>query len=383
MNELGAVRRARWATAAIFLVNGAVIGTWAAHIPLVETRLAISHATLGVALLVMAAGALIAMPLTGGLTARLGSAPVIRGAMAALLVALPLPLTAPSLAILMTALFFLGAANGALDVAMNAHGVLVERRIGRAIMSSLHGMWSVGGLAGAGLAALLFPLVAPFAQVAVAWVALTCTALLALRFLLPAGEDRGVAEDGGVSFAWPRKATIGLGLLCFLALSSEGAILDWSALHLDGRFDLGPGFAATGYAAFSAAMASSRFLGDWMRGRFGAAALVRWSALLAAAGLVLALTGPWPVLAVAGFALVGLGLANLVPVFFGAAGRLPGEQTGGAIAAVATFGYTGFLLGPPVIGFAADLAGLGRALGLIVLACLAVGASAHIVRRAA
>jgi hypothetical protein len=212
--------------------------------------------------------------------------------------------------------------------------------------------------------------------------ALAIAALLgisALFFLLPAADDSG---GGKTAFAWPSRATIGLGVLCFLCMTSEGAMHDWSALHLAEGFERGPGFAATGFAAFSAAMAASRFGGDWMRSRIGMVPLVRRSGYLAAAGLTLALVTPWPLLAVAGFALVGLGLANLVPVFFGAAGRIPGQGAGTAIAAVATMGYSGFLLGPPLIGIVADLSSLSVALGMVVLACLAIGISAGVVRQA-
>jgi len=379
MQEQVAVRRARWATAVTFFVNGVIVGTWAAHIPLVESRLAISHATLGTALLAMAAGALIAMPLTGSAIQRLGSATMTRGATIALLFLLPLPLVAPSPLLLMLALFLFGAGNGIMDVSMNAHGVMVERRLDRAIMSSLHGMWSLGGLVGASLATLLLPVLPPLAQALVTLAGLAIAGIIAISFLLPSSADSG---NGTVAFAWPSRATVALGALCFLCMVSEGAMHDWSGLHLKGRFALGAGLAATGFAAFSAAMATCRFAGDALRSRFGAVVLVRWSAFLAAAGMALVVTAPWAPLAVAGFALVGLGLANLVPVFFGAAGRIPGQGAGGSIAAVATVGYTGFLLGPPVIGVVADFAGLGRALGLIVVACLAIALTAGAVARA-
>jgi hypothetical protein len=327
----------------------------------------------------MAAGALIAMPLTGSAIHHLGSATVTRGATLALIAAFPLPLLAPDPALFMPALFLFGAANGVLDVAMNAHGVMVERRLKRAIMSSLHGMWSLGGLAGAGIAALMLPFIPPLPQALAALAAAAVAAIVALRFLLPSSADGG---SGKASFAWPSRATFGLGSLCFLCMASEGAVLDWSALHLKTSLALGAGLAATGFAAFSASMALSRFGGDWMRGRFGAVTLVRWSAFLAAAGMTMALAVSSPLLAVAGFALVGLGLANLVPVFFGAAGRIPGEGAGSAIAAVATVGYSGFLLGPPVIGVAADLTSLAQALALIVLACVTIGLFAGTADRA-
>jgi hypothetical protein len=369
----GAVRRARWAVAGIFFANGAIIGTWAAHIPLVEARLAISHATLGLSLLAMALGALIAMPLGGVAIGRRGSAFVTRAAMVAIVVTFPFPLLAPSTLLLMAALFVFGAANGLLDVAMNAHGVMVEHRLNRPVMSSFHGMWSLGGLAGAGFAAALFPVVPPFSQALLALAILSAVALLSLFLLLSAASDGG---NGGPAFTLPSRLTLGLGALCFLGMTAEGAVIDWSALHLQGSRGLTPGAAATGFAAFSAAMAASRFGGDWLRSTFGAVALVRGSALLAAAGLLIALLVPAPFIAVVGYGLMGLGIANLVPVFFGAAGRIPGQAAGTGIAAVATLGYSGFLVGPPLIGFVADLTSLSLALGFLVLACLAIALAA-------
>lgn len=367
-----APRRARRAVAAIFFVNGAVIGTWAAHIPLVEKRLEISHSVLGFALLTMALGALVAMPLTGSAIGRLGSAKVMRGATAGLLLLFLLPLVAPHPVLLFAGLFLFGAANGVLDVAMNSHGVLVEREIGRPVMSSFHGMWSLGGLAGAGLAAALFPLIPPVPQALVAIVLLSGAAFYALPLLLPNSSD---GTQGGPAFALPSRRTFGLGILCFLCMTTEGAVADWGALHLRDSLGLAAGPAATGFAAFAATMAAARFAGDRLRAALGSLLLVRLSALLSAAGLLVALLVPVPVLAIAGYALVGAGVANLVPVFFGAAGRLPGQAAGTGIAAVATIGYSGFLLGPPLIGFVADLTSLPVALGGLVFASLAIAAA--------
>jgi MFS family permease len=374
IDSSAADRRARWAVAAVFLANGMTIGAWAAHIPLVKERLGISHAGLGMALLLIAAGALVSMPLTGPIIARLGSAAVTRVGTFGTVFVFLIPLLAPSIPLLAIGLLLFGAVNGALDVAMNAHGVVVERRLGRPVMSSFHGMFSLGGLLGAGLAALLLPFMPPaghaFVQCAVAAV----LGLPALLFLLPGAVDSAGSEP---AFALPNRATIGLGLLAFLALSSEGAVLDWSALHLAGNLNLGAGLAATGFAAFSATMAAGRFAGDWLRGHFGAVAIVRGSAFLSATGLTAALLVPSPALAIAGFAVVGLGMANLVPIFFGAAGRIPGQSAGTGIAAVATLGYVGFLTGPPMIGFVAEASSLRLALGLIVLACLWMGFAAR------
>jgi MFS family permease len=373
MRAADADRRARWAVAFIFLANGMIIGTWAAHIPLVAARLDISHGVLGVALLAMALGALVAMPLGGAAIARLGSAAVTRAAALALFATFLLPLIAPHPGLLIAALLVFGAANGLLDVAMNAHGVLVEHRLGRPVMSSFHGMWSLGGLIGAGAAAVLLPLMPALAEGVLVTAVAAAMGIAALLQLLPTATD---VHSGEGAFAWPSRATLALGVLCFLAMSTEGAVLDWSALHLKESLTLGPGLAATGFAAFSASMAAGRFAGDWIRGHIGAVALVRWSALLGAVGLAVALVAPVAVLAIAGFAAVGFGMSNLVPIFFGAAGRIPGQASGTGIAAVATMGYTGFLAGPPVIGFVADVTSLAVALGLIVLACLAIALAA-------
>ncbi len=375
MPNSSAVWRARWAISAIFFANGITTGTWAAQIPLVEERLGVSHSLLGVAFLTMALGALLAMPLTGILVGRLGSARMTRIAVPMLLVALPIAINAPSFELLVPALLLLGMANGAIDVAMNAHGVTVERLYGYPIMSSLHGMWSLGGLAGAGLAAALLWMMPALAEVLATVLLLLALAAATLPFLLPWRIDAG---RGQLAFAWPSRATLSLGALCFLSMMSEGAVLDWGALHLKDSLGVGASLAATGFAAFSFCMALGRFVGDRLRAASGATALVRWSALLAAIGLVAALVGPLPILAISGFGVVGLGLANLVPVFFGAAGRTPGVAPGSAIAAVATVGYSGFLLGPPIIGFVADATSLALALGLIVLACLAIAAAAGV-----
>ena len=262
--------------AVIFLVNGVVMGTWAAQIPLLEERLEISHSTLGVALLAMALGALVAMPLTGMFIARFGSAAVTFAATPVLLLALPVSLLAPGPGILMVSLFFYGGANGVMDVAMNAHAVTVERKLGRPVMSSLHGMWSLGGLIGAGWAAIMLPLMSPVAEAVLTVAIGAVAAFTALAFFLSSTIDRGSA---GTKIALPNRATLGIGALCFLGMVAEGAVLDWGALHLRGSLDVGPGVAATGFAAFSASMAASRFSGDWLRGRVGSVAVVRWSAL--------------------------------------------------------------------------------------------------------
>ena len=370
------LRRARHAIGVVFLVNGAVFGSWAPQIPLVQERLGIGPAVLGGALLAMAIGALCAMLLAGGVIARFGSAPVTRVTGLALCLALPVAVLAPSLPLLIAALAFLGAANGMMDVAMNAHGVAVETRLQQPIMSSLHGMFSLGGLSAAAAGAVALGYVPPWAHALAAGAVLALVALPAMRTLLPGRIDVG---DAGPHFVLPTRAAIGFGLLAFLAMMSEGAALDWSAAWLSGELGASPTLAGLAFAAFSAAMAVGRFGGDWLRRLMGAANLVRGSALLAASGLAFAVLVATPIAAITGFACAGLGLSNAVPVMFSAAGRLPGVQPGAGIAATASIGYLGFLVGPPMIGFAAQATSLGTALWLLVLACGLVAVFASLV----
>jgi len=369
------VRTARWAVAAMFLVNGALLANWVARIPAVQQRLGLSAGALGIALLGMAIGALAAFPVTGLLIAHYGGRRVTTGAALVYCTAVPLPGLAPSLPLLMVALIALGAGNGAMDVAMNAQGVAVEARYGRPIMSSFHGLWSVGGFAGAlvgGVAAGAG--IAPFPHLLGAAVVLVIAALIASRWLLPVAAD---AHSGAPAFARPTRALLGLGVVAFCSALGEGAMADWSAVYLHTSLATSAAFAAAGYAGFSLAMTAGRLSGDRLTHRFGPVVLVRAGGLLAAVGLGVALVvgraGP----AVAGFALVGAGLSLVAPLVYSRAGRTPGVSAAAALAAVATMGYTGFLLGPPIIGAVAQALSLRDALGIIVLLGLAIAALAR------
>jgi MFS family permease len=374
-----ALRAARVATAAVFFLNGFGVGNWVARIPAVEAGLGLGVGALGLALLGVAAGALVAMPLAGRLVARRGSGPVTVVGALAFAASLTLPGLAPSLATLTLALLVFGAANGTVDVAMNAQAATVERGYGRPIMSSFHALFSLGGLAGAaagGAAAsrgvgVLAHLCAVAAAVGVA------VAVAGTR-LLPAGAD---AAGDAPAFARPTRALLALGVVAFCVLFGEGAMADWTAIYLRDVAGTGPGLAAAGYAAFSLAMAGGRTVGDALTVRLGAARLVRGGGALAAVGLLLAVAVPTPWAVVAGFGAVGAGFSTIFPSVLAAAGRTPGESAGTAIAAVSTFGYTGFLAGPPVIGFVAEATSLRGGLALVAVTSLLVAALARAVRR--
>ena len=372
------LKQARLAVLSMFFINGTVLASWVANIPLVKERLGLSESTLGLTLLAMAAGAILAMPLTGYLIPRYGSRRMTRITGIMFCLVLPLPILAPSLPLLVLALFFFGAFQGGMDVAMNAQAVAVENALDKPIMSSFHGWFSLGGLTGASLGGFLFSVgVSPTLHALSVALILTCATWVMMRRLFEAEDEQG----GHHTFALPTGPLFGLGLLAFFVLVGEGSVADWSAVYLRDVLGTSAGLAATGYAAFSLTMAFARFLGDGWVKRFGAVRLARGSATLAAGGLGVALFIGHPVAALLGFGCVGLGLANLIPILFGAAGRTPGVNPGTGIAAVSSAGYFGFLAGPPLIGLAAEVVTLSGALYIVVVFIAVVAVFAHVVRR--
>jgi MFS family permease len=363
--------RERYATTAVFLANGFGIGAWAVEVPRVKDKLLLGDSLLGIALFAFALGAIVAMPLAGRLAPKLGSgrATALLGVLFA--AAFPLPALAPNAALLCVALLMLGAFNGALDVSMNGHASSIEKVWGAPIMSSFHAAWSAGGLAGAAAGTLLqkagFGVLSGLALPALPIAALIVgAALFSLRDVGPRPE----ASPGG-GFALPRGGVVKLAALAFLCMMTEGAIADWSAVYLRTALPGHADSAGIGYTAFAFAMAGCRMVGDAFVRRLGAVRVVALGGLLSAAGLAAVLAAPALTTAVAGFICVGIGLANVVPVIFSAAGRTTEPPVIG-VSMAATTGYAGFLVGPPLIGFGAGLVGLPLALGVLVLATLAV-----------
>jgi MFS family permease len=347
------------------------VASWLPHIPEVKERLALGDFLLGGALFSMAVGSVLVLPFAGWSTGRFGSDRTTRAAGLALCLLLPAPIIAPNLATLVAALLLFGAANGMLDVSMNAQAVLIEDCYRRPILSSLHALYSTGGLAGASLAALAAAVAIPAPAQAFGLALVLVPSLLAISRLLLHSEAQGRGWRGA-AWAWPSRPLFGLGALAFLALMAEGAMGDWAAVFLHEYRSAGMDGAATGFAGFSLAMAAGRFAGDWVRRRWGAPMLLRVGGLAAAVGMTTTLTAPGLVLSVLGFTLCGFGVANMIPILFGAAGRAQGLTPGLGIAAVATTGYAGLLAGPPLIGMTADLVGLRLALITIVCGVLAV-----------
>lgn len=370
------LRAARLAVLAVFFLNGFGFASWVVRIPAVQERLALGAGLLGVALLGGAVGSLLSMPLTGWLVSRLGSRPVVGVTAVSLGVVLAPLALAPSLPAFVAALVLAGAAVGALDVSMNAQAVAVEKGYGRPIMSSFHASFSLGGLAGAASGGLVASWGVGVAPHLLGIAALIFVATIpAYRALLPSGVDRRTDEEEGKKTPFlvrPTRALAGLGVIAFCVLLGEGAMADWSAVYLKGTLGTGPGLAAAGYAAFSLAMAAGRLSGDRLIARFGAARVVRIGGAVAALGLGASLVAGEPLFALVGFASAGAGFSVIFPAALSAAGRSREMPTGPAIAAVSSAGYFGFLVGPPTIGFVAELAGLGGGLYVVVALSVAI-----------
>jgi MFS family permease len=370
---------ARWAVFTSFLLHGTLLGSWAPHIALAKERLDVGPGVFGAALLSMPLGSVIAMPIAGVLINKYGSAKLtlIGGIMFCLFVLGPPH--APTMPLFVLAGMLLGASIGSMDVAMNAHGLAAEHALKKPILSVLHGAFSLGAILGAFASAPLIYAFGPTWQLVLTSAVCLVAQLAAARFFLPASVDKGLS---GSHFAWPTRATIGLGALCFLALMIEGSILDWGAIYFRERFLVDAAYAAFAFGAYQGGMAFARFTGDYLRIKFGAVRLVFVSALMTAAGTALGLLAPSFTTAMIAFIFAGIGIGNVAPVLFAGGGRLEPDAPGRGIAAVTTMGYTGFLAGPPIIGFAAELSTLQIGLGLTVIAALIIALSAKQVKTA-
>jgi MFS family permease len=377
-----ALRRARISVGSVFLIHAAVFGSWAPRLPAIKHHVDVGDGGLGVALTGLAVGLFAGTRIAGRVVDRFGSRRAIRVATLALCAALLGPALAGNLATLTAVLAVLGIAGGFLDVAMNAQAVSVERGYGRPIMSGLHGLWSVGLFAGAvGAAGAAAAGASPTVHFALVAVALAAVSTVLLDGLLTAGAEALPAEHGAPALTGRRlllaPAVLLLGLIAFSSFIGEGSAADWSAVYLRDNLHSSHAFAAAAFAAFSFAMAASRFTADRLSERFGPTAVVRAGSLVAAPGLGLGLAVTEPVAAVVGFGLLGLGLAPVVPITFSAAGNTGLGPTGVILGRVVTIGYLGSIVGPAVIGAFADVVGLRAALlvpaGLAALVALLAG----------
>lgn len=374
-----ALIRARWATRLQFAVLGAMAGAWGAHVPSFKHHFALDEGQLALVLLAAGAGAIAALLVAGRVVARLGARGTVLVGGLSMALALGLLLQMPGLALVWPLALAFGLGMSLFDVAINTEGSELEHQGGRALMSNLHALFSCGGMLGAAAVALLLRAGVPPAQqlagiaallaLAVAW---GSRGMLAVHTVVPAAPGQGAAAH----FAWPRGLLLVLGLLVLAGMLAEGVMYDWCVLYLQQELGLPAAQAAWGYAAFSGAMALARFGGDALRERFSERRLVAAGAGTAAVAMAVVLLAARPAVALVGFVLVGAGLAPVAPVLFNAATRVPGVSRAAAIAAVTSIGYSGFLIGPPLIGGLAQASSLTAALAVVVVgaAVLALGA---------
>jgi MFS family permease len=364
----GRMARAWWAVCSRFLIHGLVISTWVSRIPSIKAALHLNDGIFGFTLLGGAVGSVVGIPLCGWAVTRFGSRTACTWTslgLCASLIPIAFAFNAPTLFV---TLFVLGAMAGSNDVAMNAQGVAVERLMGSPTMSRFHGMFSLAGIIGAAgggvLAARAIPVKEHFLITAVIFLAFS---LFTAPQLLESRSETPAIPTPKLRLRHLPTALIALSVIGFCIFLSEGAIADWTALYLKQVLGAGPGIAAAGYAVFSAAMAIFRFFGDAITVRLGPARTIRAGGIIAACGLAWALMVHSPYWALPGFGLAGVGFSSIIPLVFAAGGRIKSVSEGAGVATVSGIGYLGFLVGPPVIGFIAQMTSLRIGLFFIVL----------------
>ncbi|TWR95221.1 MFS transporter [Pseudomonas saxonica] len=369
-------RLEQMSTRIAFFIAGFGIAAWAPLVPYAKARAGLDEATLGLLLLCLGAGSILAMPISGILATRYGCRRVFSAGTVLICLALPLLATVSSVPLLIATLFLFGAGLGAVDSTVNLQAVIVERASGRTMMSGFHGLFSVGGIAGAaGVSALLALGLTPLWAIAVVIVLILAALIKAAPHLLPYGS-----ESSGPAFAVPHGVVLFIGLLCFVVFLAEGAMLDWSAVFLTADKQIDEAYAGLGYAAFALTMTAGRLLGDTIVSHLGARRVIIVGGLLAAAGLILAtLATSWQV-ALVGYGLVGMGCSNIVPVLYTAVGKQTLMPASIAVPAITTLGYAGILAGPAAIGFIAHASSLSTAFLLIATLLVAVAISGRILR---
>ncbi len=391
------MRRARGATFGVFGVNGFLFATWVVHIPTIERRTDISHATLGSLLLLLAAGAIVGMQASGLLSDKFGSNRLVTISGALLACGLLGPAVSTNAAALGASLFFFGACNGALDVSMNSQAVDVERAYGRPIMSAFHALFSVGGVIGSVVGAATLSAAVPIAVsmgtaavVGLFGIALCRPFLLAVTPVSDtavsdnAVSDTAVSDNGGRASSGthgrfsPR--VLALGGLAFALLLSEGVANDWSTLQVAEHLGTSDGIAALAFGFFAAMMTVGRFCADGVSRRYGPVAVVRYGNMIAAAGIATVLVSDWLPLTLVGWAAFGLGLSGSVPQIFTSAGNLGAGAAATNMSRVVGMGYIGLLAGPAVIGWLSHFVSLTTAMVVPLLLTVAAVACAGVVR---
>ncbi|AMZ69584.1 MULTISPECIES: MFS transporter [Pseudomonas] len=369
-------RLEQMSTRIAYLIAGIGIAAWAPLVPYAKVRANLDEGTLGLLLLCLGVGSILAMPISGALATRFGCRRVLSGGTILICLALPLLATMTSLPWLVAALFLFGAGLGTVDSTVNLQAVIVERASGKTMMSGFHGMFSLGGIIGAaGVSALLGLGLSPLGATLVVNGVLLVALFKAAPHLLPYGS-----ESSGPAFAIPHGVVLFIGILCFIVFLAEGAVLDWSAVFLTTERAVDTAYAGLGYAAFALTMTVGRLTGDSVVHRLGAKRVIIYGGSIAAAGFLLATLAPMWQAALLGYGLVGAGCSNIVPVLYTAVGKQTLMPEAIAVPAITTIGYAGILAGPALIGFVAHGSSLSFAFGLIALSLVAVAISGKVLK---
>ena len=369
-------RLEQMSTRIAFFIAGFGIAAWAPLVPYAKARAGLDEGTLGLLLLCLGVGSILAMPMAGILATRFGCRKVAVGGTLLICVALPLLATVSSIPALIAALFLFGAGLGTVDSTVNLQAVIVERASGKTMMSGFHGLFSLGGIVGAaGVSALLGFGVSPLGATLVVIVFLLIALFKAAPHLLPYGS-----ESSGPAFAVPHGIVLFIGGMCFIVFLAEGAALDWSAVFLAQERGIDTAYAGLGYAAFALTMTIGRLTGDAIVRRLGATRVIVFGGLTAAAGLFVATFAPSWEAALVGYALLGVGCSNIVPVLYTAVGKQTVMPESIAVPAITTLGYAGILAGPALIGFIAHGSSLSFAFGLMAVLLVAVAIGGKVLK---
>ncbi|MBS1750452.1 MAG: MFS transporter [Bacteroidetes bacterium] len=365
LTQIPAIRAARIATSTLFFCAGFCFASWASRIPQIQAKLGLNEAELGGVLLALPVGLIIGLPVSGFLVAKYGSRRI--AILAVLLYAITLPLlgliTSPWQ--LIVVLFFFGFGGNLLNISMNTQGAGVEDAYQRSIMASFHGVWSLAGFTGAAVGTLMVRfIISPFLHFCLITVTIYFLVWVIYRFLLV--KDIHSGGDAPV-FAKPDGDLLKLGLIAFCCMVCEGTMFDWSGIYFAKEVKAPGEYITFGFAAFMTTMAGGRFIGDWLATKLGKRNMIRMSGILIASGLMIAVIFPYMFTAIAGFLLTGMGVSSVVPLVYGAAAKSGKVASGVALAAVSTVGYLGFLFGPPVIGFIAQIFSLRWSFTLIAI----------------
>ncbi|NTS42333.1 MFS transporter [Flavisolibacter sp. BT320] len=355
----------RIAVSTLFFLQGLCFATWASRIPSIQQQLQLSESMLGVVLFAIPAGSLVSLLFSGGLVTRYGSKKIATNALLLYSLILPLIGLSNSLVLLILALVLFGMAGNIANIAINTQAVLVEAKYEKNIMASFHGLWSLAGFLAAGVGSFMIGRgIVPMMHFVLIATVLVIGVAISFHYLLPDGKKTAQAAKG---FVKPDRFLLTLGVIAFCCMICEGAMFDWSGIYFQKVVGADKEWIGAGYTAFMCAMATGRFVADWVSNRLGFRRTIVSSGLLIAAGLLLSVLAPFLATSILAFMLVGIGVSAVIPLIYSEAGKSKGIAAGKALTAVSSIGFLGFLMGPPLIGLLAGAFNLRISLAFIAV----------------